>query len=101
MSSRTPLRSILNVEPVLYPRDSKVEKYSSVKQSIKWYIIILIAILGALIYSSWFYSLTDQLFSGMGLDLYTTNGEPTFLVVIIHTIVYVLLLALVWMMFKV
>lgn len=81
------------------------EKYVAPKQQIKsgykkLFIAILISILGAFIYSAFSYTFTDNMFSRFGITLFSDDGQPKLIVVIMHTLLFALLIYLIFFFTK-
>jgi uncharacterized BrkB/YihY/UPF0761 family membrane protein len=63
----------------------------------KLFIILFIAILGALLFSTPSYTLADKLFKS--LNLFNQHGEPGILIILIYTIIFALLIWLILAIF--
>ncbi len=66
----------------------------------KLFLVLLIALFGTLIFSSYAYSITDHIASGLGMDLFGKDGEPTILATITHTLVFMVVIYLILIPFK-
>jgi len=86
----------------------RAEFYSRTKQQLKTkdsgykklFLVLLIALFGALIFSSNAYSITDHIAFGFGMDLFGKDGEPSVLVTIIHTLLFMITIYLLFIPFK-
>jgi hypothetical protein len=84
------------------------EFYASTKQKTtqkdsgykKLFLVLLIALFGTLIFSSYAYSITDHLASGLGMDLFGKDGEPSIIATITHALLFVLIIYLILIPFK-
>lgn len=67
------------------------EKNGGVTNKDKWIIAIIIGLLVFIIFSTFFFRLTNYLFKGFGLPTCDATGKPTLAGLIIHSILVVIL----------
>lgn len=67
------------------------EKNGGVSNKDKWIIAIIIGILVFIIFSTFFFRLTNYLFRGFGLPTCDNTGKPTLAGLVIHSILLVVL----------
>lgn len=74
------------------PPPKKVLKQSGTSSAFgRFIIIVVIAVLAALIFSGWMYTVTDKMFSAVGLHLFSSDGQPGIIIIIIHTVLFAIL----------
>lgn len=66
-------------------------KTGGITNSDKWVIAIIIGIIVLILFSPFFFRLTNYLFRGFGLPTCTPDGKPTIAGLIIHTILLIVL----------
>ena len=81
------------MNPIIVPCDKTqcMKLYTSYD---KWFVSLISGLLFLLIASPFMYKLTDSLFSLIGLNLADSNGCPTMLGLVVHSIVFVLIVRL-------
>ena len=67
------------------------EKNGGVTNKDKWIIAIIIGILVFIIFSTFFFRLTNYLFKGFGLPTCDATGKPTLAGLVIHSVFLVIL----------
>jgi hypothetical protein len=73
--------------------DPKRQISSSVKNGLRKFLaILLIVFLGAFLFSSFSYTVSDTIFSKFGVQLFTSDGHPTTMVIVIHSLIFLALI---------
>lgn len=62
------------------------ENYTGVKKRSLW-IVIIIVIVAAMIYSSMAYTVSNYVFEYFNIDMFNSQGEPNIFIQIIHSII--------------
>jgi len=90
--SRTAIKNIVSdegfysVQSVTAPKQSMS---TSTKQGMKkFFAILLITLVGALLYSAFAYTISDSIFSKFGVEFFDTNGSPGMAVIAIHSVIF-------------
>lgn len=106
---RTPLNEV--IEPVNaydsytlpnYSVKSKESFWEANNQHItKFFIISLIVFFGSFMYSSFMYTLSDRIFSKYDIQLFSVKGEPSFVIIVIHSLIFFILIYLIFNTFKI
>ncbi len=97
---RTPLQSLpldeyktpatTNIKNTLCPQPNEIKRFLSV---------LIITILATFVFSSFFFTVTDRFFYNIGVEMFSSNGQPSILVTILHSVmlfflVYITLLVI-------
>lgn len=61
----------------------------------KFLAILLIVFLGAFLFSSFSYTISDTIFSKFGLQFFADGGHPTMMIVVIHSLIFLALIYLI------
>lgn len=92
--SRTPVRQAMDqyyIENYNVPMPS-IKKATMNDGSKRLWMIIIITLLGAFIFSSYAYSFTDHVAGGLSMDLFSKDGEPSILAVAIHVVIFAIVI---------
>jgi hypothetical protein len=92
---RTPLMNALNYEnyPVVERFNVKENKVSP--RARKILIVIICTLLAGFMFSSFSYTMSDNIANKLSLDLFDENGNPGMLIVSIHAILFGILMYLI------
>ena len=94
LSMRTPLQDVVS-EEAFHPKQAipKQAMTDSAKEGTKKFLaIFLITILGALLFSTFAYTMSDHVFGKMGMQLFDENGSPSTTIIVIHSIIFLMLI---------
>lgn len=92
---RTPIEEIVTegYRPGNIP---KQQISSSAKNGIRKFLaILLIVFVGAFLFSSFSYTISDTIFSKFGVQFFAEGGHPSMMIIVIHSLIFLLLIYLI------
>lgn len=82
--SKTPLNKVLNTKEKYFYKNEINQPISISKKII---IAIIISFIAAFLFSTIAYTFSDNITSGISLNLFDKDGQPGNIIIIIHTII--------------
>jgi hypothetical protein len=82
--------TLVNPHNLSFSAEPSIKK-KNISSSKKLLTTIIIVIIGLFIYSSMAYTFTDNIFDNFNLELFSPNGSPGIIIVLIHSIIFLII----------
>jgi len=92
---RTPIQDVVEgYKSSDTPKAANVKASSMTNKMKKFLAILLIVFIGAFLFSSFSYTISDTIFSKFGLQFFAEGGNPGMVIIVIHSLIFLALVYL-------
>jgi hypothetical protein len=98
---RTPIQDVVEGYKSSSMSQASNVKVSSITNGMRKFLaILLIVFLGAFLFSSFSYTISDTIFSKFGLQFFAEGGNPGMVIIVIHSLIFLALVYLITSVFS-